>query len=652
MCPQVKASAFKAGSSREIRGISGLRISLLFSLALFLLPVLYAWGADNSSYLASILEEAHEKELHEEKYWHTLLHYKKGLFGTRSLIDDPLFFLAPDGKYNPRAELDATIKAFFTAPDEGGKPAVCRFTARYAWLRERLGLDPSRLPVPECRHFTDLIDEIRPESVSLVFPAAHINSPASMFGHTFLTVETAPGNRLLAHAINYSAATPETFGPFFAVKGLLGLYKGYFSILPYYAKIQEYSDFDKRDIWEYHLNLSKEETVRLLMHVYELDSIYSDYYFFDENCSYDLLFLLDAARPSLDLTDRTGWWVVPLDTIRIVKEKGMVTEVTYRPSQTSKIEAAAAPLTRKDRETALSLAKGKAEAGRPGEQGIPKKEQAEIYDLAGDYLQYLYTRKELPKEDYLGRFLSILKARSTLGETEEKKYVLPEPPRPDEGHGSGRLSFGAGSKGGKPFQEIRYRPVYHDLIDNGKGYQKGAQIIFGETAVRYYSSDNKVKLESLDFIDILSLAPRDLFFRPISWKVRTGLTQRIMEDGNDHLIYRLNPGGGFAHETSLLGLSYFMMESDLGVGGAFSESYALGAGASMGSIKNLTESWKVHFYGRNIYYGLGDRFNLFEAALVQNFSLSRDSSISVGLTRSRTREFYQTEFRCSFNVYF
>ena len=33
------------------------------------------------------------------------------------------------------------------------------------------------------------------------------------------------------------------------------------------------------------------------MHTYEMDKIYSDYYFFDENCSYDLLFLLDAARP-------------------------------------------------------------------------------------------------------------------------------------------------------------------------------------------------------------------------------------------------------------------------------------------------------------------------------------------------------------------
>ena len=39
------------------------------------------------------------------------------------------------------------------------------------------------------------------------------------------------------------------------------------------------------------------------MHTHEMDKIYSDYYFFDENCSYDLLFLLDVARPWIGLTD-------------------------------------------------------------------------------------------------------------------------------------------------------------------------------------------------------------------------------------------------------------------------------------------------------------------------------------------------------------
>ncbi len=72
------------------------------------------------------------------------------------------------------------------------------------------------------------------------------------------------------------------------------------------------------------------------MHVYELDSIYSDYYFFDENCSYDLLFLLDAGRPSLNITDQMDLWVIPIDTIRLAKKNGLTNKAIYRPSKTTR----------------------------------------------------------------------------------------------------------------------------------------------------------------------------------------------------------------------------------------------------------------------------------------------------------------------------
>jgi len=52
-------------------------------------------------------------KLHEDPYWHILLHYKPGVSGYESLVDDPRYFLAPDGKTNPETELDATIRAFF-----------------------------------------------------------------------------------------------------------------------------------------------------------------------------------------------------------------------------------------------------------------------------------------------------------------------------------------------------------------------------------------------------------------------------------------------------------------------------------------------------------------------------------------------------------
>ena len=171
--------------------------------------------------MADLLAKADRLRLHEDRYWHVLLHYKRGLLGLRSLVDDPRFFADPNGKHDPRAELHATIRSFFTPVVEGEVHPICRFVARFEWLKAKLGIDESRLPVPRCEAFEQLLAQIRPESAILIFPTSHLNSPASMYGHTLLTIETASRSKLLAYAVNYSALTPgRTFAPIYVIRGL------------------------------------------------------------------------------------------------------------------------------------------------------------------------------------------------------------------------------------------------------------------------------------------------------------------------------------------------------------------------------------------------------------------------------------------------
>ena len=68
---------------------------------------------------------------------------------------------------------------------------------------------------------------------------------------------------------------------------------------------------EHRDLWEYRLTLTPAELDRLVRHLWELLPTYYDYYFFDENCSYHLLALLEVARPGLRLTDRFHAWTIP-----------------------------------------------------------------------------------------------------------------------------------------------------------------------------------------------------------------------------------------------------------------------------------------------------------------------------------------------------
>ena len=622
-----------------------------FILLLLLLLPGFPLQAEEPPYLSSLLASARQLELSKDPYWHTLLHFKKTFWGSRSLVDDPRFFLDPAGKTDPQAELEATLRSLFDREEDEKGHSACRFIARYHWLADRLKIDPSRLPVPECRRFSEIVEQIKPASVTLIFPTAHINGPASMFGHTLLTIDTESQSRLLAYAINYSAFTRDTMGPIFAFKGLFGFYPGYFSMLPYYGKLQEYNDIEQRDIWEYPLNLSGEEIKRLLMHLLEMDSIYSDYYFFDENCSYNLLFLLDVARPSVHLTDQLPLWVIPIDTIRKVKENGLTTGAIYRPSRATKIKYLASLLPEGNQEFARDMAEGKAAPDRLLEEKIEPGRKILISDLAGEHLQYLNSQKKLTPAEFQERFRKILRARSLLGGAEEE-YRIPPPGKPDEGHLSNRLSLGVGVHQGRLFEEVGIRPAYHDLLDNDRGYVEGAQIIFADAALRYYSSDRKLLLQKLDIIDAVSLSPRDLFFQPFSWKIKTGLLQKTGNDGQDHLVYQLNPGGGVSYKVNKASLLYFLGETDLDYGGGMEGRYAVGIGASAGLLSNLTEAWKVHLYTRETYYALGGRHNEWEAGLQQNFALTTNTSLRADVSVSRVYEFNRITAGLFWNLFF
>jgi hypothetical protein len=314
-------------------------IILCASLAKSLL-VPFSAQADESGYLSQLLERAHRERLEERPEWRALLHYKplRIAQGFESQVDADSFFLSPQGKNDPRAELDATLAGFFeTNAREPEKSPQCEFVARYHWLKESLAFDPARLPELPCRQFRRWFEEMNPAGLTLVFPAAYMNNPASMFGHTLLRIDM-PGEdaetRLLAYSINYAADTNQQRGVPFAFKGLFGLYHGRFSITPYYAAVKAYGDIENRDIWEYGLNLTTEEICQLLRHVWEMRSAWFDYYFLDENCSYHLLSLLETARPGLKLTDRFHWWAIPSETVRAVAEAGLLEETPrFRPAR-------------------------------------------------------------------------------------------------------------------------------------------------------------------------------------------------------------------------------------------------------------------------------------------------------------------------------
>ena len=431
----------------------------LSALVAFLGPVSVQAGEREASLNAGVVESnsidqlvqiALDLKLNDDPYWHVLLHYRRGGFrGVNSLVDDPAFFNAPDGKTNSRNELEATLRAFFKPYDAANEMdhAICRFPARFCWLDEKLPLNRSELPADTCEAFDRAYEFLNPTSVTLIFPAAYMGGPGSMFGHTLLVFDSDGKSRLLSRAVNYAAQTPETMGPLFTIMGLAGFYKGNYQILPYYDKVEEYGDISHRDMWEYELNLTEEEVARTFAHTWEMQNTFSYYYFLNENCAYNLLFLVEAGRPSLELTENFRLLAIPIDTVKLVQHRGAVARTLFRPSKSTRILAMADSLTDEEKQLAIQVARGFASPSDVLDVIPDKDVQIRLLDLAAEYAQYLYVEKVIEPERYRKRFLPILKERSTLGAVPDDFYDIPAPSRPDAGTQCGSNLVGRRGEG-------------------------------------------------------------------------------------------------------------------------------------------------------------------------------------------------------------
>ena len=604
---------------------------LLDGLLLLSLIVVATPGfCQNSGYVEELSREAKRQNLHEARDWKALLHYGKTFTGGfRSKIDDPRFFVSPEGRINPAAELEATLRSFFQADPKDGQNSICRYPARYAWLTDRLHINPAQLPPSSCSERDSALKAIDAKSAVLVFPVGHVNSPASMFGHTLIRIDSSSKSNLISYAVNYSAANTDSNGLQYAWKGLTGMYKGYYSLMPYYDKVREYNDLEHRDMWEYKLNLTEPEVRRMLDHIWELQNIESSYYFLDENCSYNLMFLIEVARPELHLTDRAGIFVLPSDTVRILKDNGITDDVSYRASQGTKIRNIISLLDLDGQKIAYDISFQRSDPAQVEQLHITTIEKIKILDLASGFVQFRFSRKEIDKDVYSKVYLKILSARSHLGAAPEDLYRHEEPARPDTGHGTTKISIAAGVHKHKIFEELSVRPEFHGLLDPEQGYLPGAQIKFFDTAVRYGGGDEHVYLKSLHILDIISLSPRDQFFKPFSWKVKTGFDRETLHDGNEHLIYRLNTGGGFSYTSPFNGILYFLGELDIIAGPKNRAFVAVAPGLSFGAAEQFSKNTKVLLNVSGYWYEIGDSRFVVKASLGLTQRITQNNSLSL-----------------------
>lgn len=602
---------------------------LAFAIALTLPATAVA-----NSYADQLADRAIANDLHEQPAWRAFLHYQPRGDGVLSEVDSRRFFLADNGASDAEAELRATIRAFFEPADTRIGPRdehpQCRFIARYRWLDKQLAFDDQRLPEQSCTQFEEWRDQINPHSMALVFPAAYLNNPSSMFGHTLLRIDPPAAQEkgeLNSYAVNFAAQTDETNGVLFAVKGLTGLYPGRYSLRKYYEMVNDYVEVENRSMWSYPLDFEPREIERMLRHLWEMEEVSFRYYFFSENCSYQLLRLLEAGRPGLDIASGFFYPVEPTATVKRLVENGLTTEPEFRPSLIQRVRGRFARLPQPGQQYVMDLVAGRT-AEPPAE--LSTREQATALETAFDLLKYRQADGVIDADTYGERSLPILRRRSDLP-AGRGPDIEPPDTAPHRGHDATRISAGIGNNDTGSFVEFGFRTSFHGLTERSPGFTPGAQLEAFSGRIRVPTDGSDPELAELNIADIMSLAPRGPLIQPRSWRFRGGYREVWLDDDNSEgsieFVGGIGPAWGLTNELT----AYAFAQAQALVDSDLPQGASAGVGARLGLLWSPHAEWATHawFEGHEHPSRL-DRV-LVEGVVEQTWAPTRDWALNLRL---------------------
>ncbi len=368
---------------------------------------------------------------------------------------------------------------------------------------------------------------------------------------------------------------------------------------PYYLKVQEYNNAERRDLWEYELDLSPEEVRRMVLSVFEVGRHRITYFYFDDNCAYILMSILDVGRPTLNLAEEFKFWVTPAQTVRAVQSKrGLVKHLGYRASSFTRFQSRFLALN--DQEGKILGEIFSAADGEP----LPKtllaassECQTRVLDAALEYVDYrerlagtkiAVTHAKLRKE--------LLNARAKTEIPSPSFTYVDYSKRPDQGHGPLRLGMGISSNPDRPIGlTAEFRPVLHDLSALALGYSSELEIKFFDIKLGMDLIERSLRLDHFTLFEVMSLPSVRPMLTPISWHLDIGaLSIPRCVGGDSRCTEKFLQGGA--------GLTYRFFKDRLGIyalgmasmGTGTQEGWYFAPGLLTGILARLDESVKFH----------------------------------------------------------
>jgi hypothetical protein len=477
--PQV-SSSFNNFLFKSLRQAYFLKLQLYLVFITFSLMATQIFASNSSNQRTEGLLEASKS-----RTWHFLLGYTDQ---EESDILTKSFFLTPEGKSKPYNELIATLKSF-TKPtniDTPDQHPQCIFRARYYFLDKQLNLKEHGVTPQTCPGFSAFSYEGEVTGISLVFATGYFGNPASYYGHFLLKLETdkASIKDLEKTTINFGAIfPPDENAMVYILKGIFGGYDSVYKEQQYYQQSLNYGEGELRDVWEYALNFTREESRFITAHLWELLGVKYTYYFFDRNCAYRMATVFELVL-NTKLADTNSLWQIPQHVIQQLSSTNhrgspLIKSVKYIPSRQSRLYQRFLGLNELEKDWLNQLTYNITLIESSNFDDLPLQTKYRLLDVLLDYYQYLIIKEYINEDIAEEHHRAVLNKRFRIQAGISKISFKPGNP-PHLGRRPSYVQIGAIDKNGNGETSIKIRPAYYDPLDYGSGHTRNSSLIMGE----------------------------------------------------------------------------------------------------------------------------------------------------------------------------
>lgn len=416
--------------------------------------------------------------------WRQLLHTEQTAVTLNH--SDSHFYLAENGFQDPRAELEATIRAFSRTPQ-----SQCRFPARKRFLEKHL--PTLRFIDVVCPEYQEYLNAFSTHSASLIFASGYLGNPASMFGHVFLKFNGESADGLLDNTFSYGAKVPDNENKLvYITKGIFGGYQGKFSNQQYHHHHLTYSETELRDMWEYKLALSQDDIQFLLAHLWELENATMTYYFFEQNCAYQLAKLLSLVFDKPLIAPNKAW-VMPFDLLVMMQRqqatRPMFNDVIYHGSRQQTLYDRWQQLTHKEQQTLLQILERPPEDTQAKLATLDETSAIRVIDTLYDYFAFIEQKEDdLTTIQHAQKRQAMIKRFAMAPVKPNWKSVDRRPPH--EAQDTTRIGLGLyDTPSGNVAGEVNFRANYYDLLTLNAGRIPYSELTTFNVRLRYLESE-------------------------------------------------------------------------------------------------------------------------------------------------------------------